>query len=74
MNALLERHPYIAARLAFMAGEIPTVQAIGMCARDRDFIAEAQLDGLDVVAAAREIVLEVWSRELAFSMAGSTAR
>lgn len=60
----LAAHPYITARDKYFAGRIPSTQAIGMVASDRDFIAESELAGLNPVEAAREIVLKDWRAHL----------
>lgn len=64
IDHLRDRHPYVTARDAYFAGRIPATQAIGMVARDREFIAEAELAGLTPVEAAREIVLKDWRAHL----------
>jgi hypothetical protein len=64
MKALKERHPYITAHQAFVAGRIPTAQAIGMVLVDREFIAECEMSGKDKRAYAQAIVTGQWAREL----------
>lgn len=57
-------HPFIAARDAFVAGNLTTTQAISMCASDRDWIAECELSGFCPVEKARAVVTDVWRKEL----------
>lgn len=57
-----DRHPFLTAREAFLAGRIHSAQAVGMVCRDREFIAEAELKGFEVLHAAREVVHGPWMR------------
>jgi hypothetical protein len=64
MRTLLERHPYIEARDAFLAGRITISQAAGMVAIDRDWIAECDLCGQCPKERASELVRNVWRGDL----------
>lgn len=70
---LSDSHPYLIAREGFLAGLMHTTQAIGMVASDRDFRAEAELRGWNVVEAAREVVLERWLPKLVEEVAHGNA-
>lgn len=72
INFLEDRHPWIVAERRFLAGEITRLQAAGMVATDREFIAEVELRGGDPVAEARRVVREVWTPRLVLASAGCT--
>lgn len=63
-SALLRRHPYLVAEKCYSTGRMHSATAIGLVARDRGFIAEAELRGIDVIEAARKVVLEKWRARL----------
>jgi hypothetical protein len=48
------------ARRAYINGEIHAITAIGLCARDRDFVAGCELRGQDPLEQARRLVYEAW--------------
>ncbi len=62
MQNLSDRHPFLTAREAFLAGRIHSAQAIGMAAKDREFIAESELKGLVPLEAARDVIAGPWMR------------
>lgn len=64
LDELYRRHPYLDARERFMRGELTRVQAAGMVASDRDFIAECELNGLKPEREARLMVERKWCPEL----------
>jgi hypothetical protein len=53
-------HPYVEADIAFERGHITRLQAVGMIMKDRDFIAECELQGGDKRAMAEAIVEHEW--------------
>jgi hypothetical protein len=67
LDSLLAANPYVTAQLAFEDGLITREQAAGMIMRDRDFIAECDLQGLDKRATAHGIV-EEWLPALVANM------
>jgi len=64
------RHPYLAAKERFMAGEITRLQAVAMVASDREFVAEVELDPrhANVFASARAVVEQNWVPELVLAI------
>lgn len=62
MKTLRDRHPFLTAREDFIAGRLHSVNAIAMAAKDRDFIAEAELNGMEPLEAARHVVAGPWAR------------
>lgn len=78
MGPFLERHPYVAAKRAFVAGQIPIAQAAAMVAADREFIAEYELgelagryDDCGVYEAAKRVVVTKWRGELVAAIQAS---
>ncbi len=63
IRAMKTQHPYIVAEQAYKAGEMHSTTAIGMVARDREFIAECELSSHAVLETARAIVLGTWTAE-----------
>lgn len=65
-DMLLERHPYLVAQDRFLKGELHTLSAAAMVARDPDFIAQVEMSGKHglgpdaVMAAAIAVVRDVW--------------
>lgn len=62
---VVERHPYIAAHVAYVNGQLHSINAIALVTQDREFIAECELNGLDTLEAARCVVLDKWRKQLA---------
>ena len=54
---------YLTARREYRANRLHQFAAIGMVANDKDFIAECELSGRDVTAAAIAIVRDQWTRD-----------
>jgi len=61
-NKLVEAHGFTIARELFIKGRITTVQAIGMVAADRDWIAAVEVNGDKALDVARNVVLRKWVR------------
>jgi hypothetical protein len=61
---LAKRHPYTWAHDAYVAGRIHSSQAALMCASDREFIAECEMQGLSPRTEAFRIVRDIWSPEM----------
>lgn len=72
-EAIRERHPFTWARINYLRNRITADQAIGMVARDREFIAEAALNGETRIEAAQRVVLNVWRPELVERLQGRAA-
>jgi hypothetical protein len=64
---LAKRHPYLWAHDAYVAGRIHSSQAALMCASDREFKAECELQGLTPRTEALRIVRDIWSADLVAS-------
>ena len=68
MSPLENRHPYLVAKELFLSNRITRCQAIGMVARDPEWIAECDLSlahGNETpLSLAREVVNTVWTKQL----------
>lgn len=66
-TSMLHRtHPYLEAERRYIAGEIPSCQAIAMVLADREFLAEATLGSEhSPETLAQVIVTEQWAARLA---------
>lgn len=68
-STLMQRHPYIYAKQAYINGELHTEAAIDYMLRDREFRAEASLKFLSVnfdhdgPAIARSVIEQSWTRD-----------
>jgi hypothetical protein len=73
---IMQHDKYLTAWRRFTSGEIPAVQAVGLIQSDEDWVAEAELRGLDKEARrelAWDLVLHHWRREAVQRMARSAA-